>query len=562
VRKFFHIVTFKNRMFWKVTFSRSAQSVIKNTGSFIVYGSFAIGAFFFSRFLTAYLLENVRIGLFLFHRFMSMLFFVFFVTINLGNMVVSFSTLYRSPEVNFMLTKPVPHLTIFIIKFLDNFFYSSGTLFLAGFSVLLGYGSYFGFPWHFYVFVMFGVLVPFMFLAGCTAVIILLGLMKLASKVNFKTLVAALVIFYIAQIYFYFDVSSPIHLVREVMRYYPNVDLYLGQLDPPVSKYMPNFWISQIFFFYIAGNHGTVVGYFSLLLLSTAAAFIALVVVGDRLFYSTWLTSLSFKSFSIKNFELTGNIFSFRSRSRLSPQTESLLKREYWQFFRDPSQWIHLLVMLFLVGIFLSSVTSMDFGLQDPKLRTAVYLVVYIFDAFLITSIALRFAFPMMSLEGDAYWTIRSSPIRPSKVYWTKFFVVLWPLFILGLTLAVLSNYPYILLPPLPQVATVEMALIAVSLVSLNFGLGSYFANYDEKNPIRIASSQGATLTFLLSIVLLVLLVGVFFFPILAVFNSIYFQIPRKDSWLYDALAIVGVFSAFVAAVAHSVGVRALRRDI
>jgi len=69
-------------------------------------------------------------------------------------------------------------------------------------------------------------------------------------------------------------------------------------------------------------------------------------------------------------------------------------------------------------------------------------------------------------------------------------------------------------------------------------------------------------LTFLLSIVLLVLLVGVFFFPILAVFNSIYFQIPRKDSWLYDALAIVGVFSAFVAAVAHSVGVRALRRDI
>ena len=167
MRKLLHILVFKNKMFWKVTFSLNAQSLIKNIGSFIVFSSFAVGAFLFSRFLTAYLLHDVKIGLFLFHRLMSMLLFVFFITISLGNMVVSFSTLYRSPEVHFMLTRPIPHLTIFIIKFLDNFFYSSGTLFLAGFSVLLGYGSYFGFPWHFYLLVMLGVLVPFMFLAGC-----------------------------------------------------------------------------------------------------------------------------------------------------------------------------------------------------------------------------------------------------------------------------------------------------------------------------------------------------------------------------------------------------------
>lgn len=549
-------------MFWKVTLSLNVQSVIKNVGSFIVFGSFAIGAFFFSRFLTAYLLENVKIGLFLFHRFMSMLLFVFFITISLGNMVVSFSTLYRSPEVNFMLTRPIPHLTIFIIKFLDNFFYSSGTLFLAGFSVLLGYGSYFGFPWHFYLLVMLGVLVPFMFLAGCSAVIILIVLMKLASKINFRMLIGLLVLFYVAQIYFYFHVTSPIHLVREVMRYYPNVNLYFGQFDPPVSNYLPNFWISQILFFYATGKQGAVIGYCALLLLSSAAAFIALVVAGDRFFYSTWLTSLTFKSFSIKNFELTGTLFSFEKRSRFAPQNESILKKEYWQFLREPSQWLHLVVMLLLVGTFLSSVTLMDFGLQDPKLRTAVYLVVYIFAAFLITSIALRFAFPMMSLEGDAYWTIRSSPLNASKVYWTKFFIVVVPLLFVGLALAVLSNIPYIRLAPLPQVTIAGMGFIAVALVSLNFGMGSYFVNYDEKNPIRIASSQGATLTFLLSIVFLVVLVSVFFFPILAVFNSIYYEIPKKTSWLYYALAVLAFLSAVVGVVSHTIGVRALARDV
>lgn len=549
-------------MFWKVTFSGDVQSVIKNVGSFIVFGSFALGAFFFSRFLTAYLLENVKIGLFLFHRFISMLLFVFFITINLGNMVVSFSTLYRSPEVGFMLTRPISHLTIFVIKFLDNFFYSSGTLFLAGFSVLLGYGSYFGFPWHFYVLVMFGVLVPFMFLAGCLAVIILLGLMKLASKVSFKALIALLVVLYIFQIYAYFMISSPIDLVREVMKYYPYVNLYFGNLDPPISKYLPNFWISQILYFYVTGKQSAVIGYCVLLLLSSVAAFIALVVVGDRLFYSTWLTSLTFKSFSVKGFEFTGTLFSFARPSRMAPQTESILKREYWQFFREPAQWIHLVVMAALVGVFLSSVTSMDFGLQDPKLRTAVYLVVYLFDAFLITSIALRFAFPMMSLEGDAYWTIRSAPIRTSKVYWTKFFLALVPLFLVGLILALLSNVPYVLLPPLPQVATVGMALIACVLVSMNFGMGSYFVNFEEKNPIRIASSQGATLTFLLSIVCLIVFVSVFFLPILAVFDSVYYQIPRKNQWLYYALVTIGLFSAAVGVGAHSIGLKALKRDI
>jgi ABC-2 type transport system permease protein len=168
----------------------------------------------------------------------------------------------------------------------------------------------------------------------------------------------------------------------------------------------------------------------------------------------------------------------------------------------------------------------------------------------------------MMSLEGDAYWTIRSAPLRASKVYWTKFFIVLVPLMLAGLVLAVLSNIPYLRLAPLPQVTTAGMGFIAVALVSLNFGLGSYFVNYDEKNPIRIASSQGATLTFLLSIVFLVVLVSVFFFPILAVFNYIYLEVPRKNSWLFYALTVIGFLSAVVSIVAHSIGIKALARDV
>jgi len=64
-------------------------------------------------------------------------------------MVVSFSTLYKSQEVFHLFTKPISFTNIFLIKFLDNFFYSSTTLLLIITAVLLGYGNYFNFSFGF-----------------------------------------------------------------------------------------------------------------------------------------------------------------------------------------------------------------------------------------------------------------------------------------------------------------------------------------------------------------------------------------------------------------------------
>ncbi len=555
--------------------------VIRNLGSFIVFGSFAIGAFYFSNFITAYLLENVRIGLFLFHRFIGMLLFVFFITINLGNMVVSFSTLYRTPEVDFLLTSPVSYLNIFVIKFLDNFFYSSGTLFMVGFSLLLGYGFYFNLPWHFYILMMFGVLIPFMFLAACIAVIVLLLLMKLASVVNFRLLVGGIVLFYIAQIYFYFQVSSPVNMVREVMKYYPYVDLYFGTLDPTAVKVLPNFWVSEIMYFYVTKNFTAVTGYTSLLVLSTLGLFIFTLAIADGIFYSTWITSLSIKSLTVKSLQLKNSIFSFGRPSFFSPQVEVMLKKEFWQFIREPSQWIHFAVMMALLLIFLSSVSTLNIKLQTPELKAVVYLVVFIFNIFLINSLALRFGFPMMSLEGSAFWTIRSTPITAAKVYWIKFAIVVIFLVALSIIISWLSNIPYLYMQKvtgeqpwiysfiepsdtvkiLSYFSMIVTPLITITLVSLNFGLGSVYSNFIEKNPIRIASSQGATMTFLLSVVYLVFLLALYYFPATMLFTAEMKDLQPDWHMLRIVFFAICIPSAAIIAISHVVGLHSLKRD-
>jgi hypothetical protein len=100
MRVFLHILTYKLITFVKTTFDLRFVSVVRGIGSLIVFGGFAVGAYFLSSWITTFVLDQTRIGLYLFHRFISMMLFVFFVAVNLGNIVVSYATLYRSSEVD------------------------------------------------------------------------------------------------------------------------------------------------------------------------------------------------------------------------------------------------------------------------------------------------------------------------------------------------------------------------------------------------------------------------------------------------------------------------------
>src|SRR5512135_1893420 len=186
MRQLLLVFNVKAHSFWKSTLDLRPQSLIKNLSSVVIFGGFAVGIFFLARGATAYLIQQAHIGQFLFHRFLSMLLYVFFITVNLGNMIVCYATLYKSEEVNFLMGMPISHEKIFLIKFVDNFFYSSSTLTLLGLAMLLGYGSLYNLPWQFYFFTMFAVLFPFMLIAGILAVMVLMGLLKVASRIGIR----------------------------------------------------------------------------------------------------------------------------------------------------------------------------------------------------------------------------------------------------------------------------------------------------------------------------------------------------------------------------------------
>lgn len=561
-----HILRYKIISFIKGTFDFKSVSLVRGLGSLLVFVGFSVGAYYLSRSSTEFVIERMRAGLYLFHQFISMLLFIFFVTVNLGNIIVSYATLYRSAEVGYLLTKPVSYTSIFILKFLDNFLYSSTTLFLVAFMVICGYGSFFHYPWYFYPFVMFAVLVPFMFLSASVAVLILMAIMKLASRIGFRKVMAILFLVYFGLVFFYFNAFNPISLVEQVNRNVPNIDTYLSGFEPGFVKYLPNQWVAEFLYNLAKGSVWIALANVGLLLSVTAATFLASLAVARRFYYRSWLVSMQVQAASSVPYTSdTKRWFDFRSNSMLPPQIEALLKKEYFQFIREPSQWIHFLVMLVLTAVFVFAAGNLNLRLRVTEVQLLTYLVLFAFGGFLTSSIALRFVFPMVSLEGQSFWLLLSSPIDRRKLYTVKFLLGFIFVIALSLVVAIATNIPFVRLsasrPMLLYTGIFTSFWVSFTMVSMNLGFGGFFANFVEKNPIRLASSQGATLTFLATLLYLIAVVTVLILPLNSYFQFIFVFREFDPAIIVAPGTIVAMLSTALSGFSLAFGINSLRRD-
>ncbi len=558
-----HIFRFKIFSFFKPQSQVNFSYILKNAGTAAVYILFAYATYLFTLSTMQYLLEEVRIGTFLLHRFIFVVLFIFFMAVNVGNIVVSYSTMFRAKEVGFLLTKPVSFTKLFAIKFLDNFFYSSSTLLLIITAVIFGYTEYFGLPWYFIPVSVLFIIFPFMFIAGSLGAIILLIILRLSARFGVKQVISTIGLIYGSTIISFYYFSSPVNLVNKVFEYFPNINAYFGFLEHPFIKFLPNYWISEALYWISSGKVSASGWFIYLLIVTSTVIFIFSLYLAKRWYYKTWLVSLDLaEDLSIKN-NGKKRLFGFENKSNLAPHDEALLKREFILFFREPSQWTHLVVMLFLITIFISSIGSIDamiLNAYNVYLKTLVYLVVYLFNIFLIASLSLRFVFPLVSLEGESIWKIRSAPLNHKKIIGTRLLIYFSIIFLIGQVLNFVTNYQFSI--HLTVISQFNTGLVTVLLVTLNFGMGAVFVNYKERNPIRIASSQGASITFLFTIVFLVFLIVILFAPLSNYFDALEKRnIVNINQLLFTSLILLSI-TTIVAYLMINTGMKYFVRDV
>jgi ABC-2 type transport system permease protein len=314
-----HIFRFKIYSFLRPQSSVNLPYILKNAGTAAVYILFAYATYLFSLSTMQYLLEEVKIGTFLLHRFIFIVLFIFFMAVNIGNIVVSYSTMFRAKEVGFLITKPVSFTKLFSVKFLDNFFYSSSTLLLIITAVIFGYTEYFGLPWYFIPVSILFIVLPFMFIAGSLGSIILLVILRLSAKFGVKQVIGTIAVIYGTAIILFYYFSSPVILVNRVFEYFPNINAYFGFLENPLIKLLPNYWISEALYWISSGKVSASGWFIYLLIVTSAVIFIFSLYLAKRWYYKTWLVSLDLaEDLSVKN-NGKKRFFGFENKSNLTP---------------------------------------------------------------------------------------------------------------------------------------------------------------------------------------------------------------------------------------------------
>ena len=556
-----HILKFKIISFMRLEKKLTFNIFVKNAGSGLIYAGFAIGAFYFSQYLIHFLLVEIRVGIFLLHEFVSMVMFIFFLSVNLGNIIVSYSTLYKSDEVNFLLTKPVSPTKIFLIKFLDNFFYSSSTLLMILFSLLVGYVVYFKLSVLSFIMILCS-FIPFMFSAASLGVIFLLILIRLANRFGVKKVIYGLISCYILTIAFFFQINSPRTIISSVMKYYPfiNKDQYLGEFVSPIIKLLPNNWLSQSGYWLIKGEIIHSLEFVFIQIVLSVILFLIAVYLGHRWYFKTWLLNLKISSDYAAERKEIKTIFAFEKKSILKSQSESIIKKDLLLFIRESTQVIHFLVLLFMIVVFVSSVAGIKFvGLGNFYLQTMIYISIFLFNLLLISTLSLRFVFPLISLEGEAFWRIKSAPIQHSIFLKNKLTIFSVIILFIGISLSFFSNYKFGIILTLFSIIITLFA--SATIISINFGMGGLFANFKEKNAVRLSSSQGATLSFLTNIVYMLFLIIVLFKPLSQLFLSIMLEEHFDLSVFIWSLIPIGIVSTILIYTYNKLAYNSLQKD-
>lgn len=504
----YHILKYKFIANSRLSLKLSVSDIVKEFGSFIVYGGFAVGAFFVSKVSLFMLIEKLRIGLFLLHEFISIIFFIFFLSINVGNIIVSWSTLYKSEEINYYFTKPIATYKLFLIKFIDNIFYSSSTLLLVLLSVFFGYISYFQLSIIDLLIILIFNLLPFILTAASLGVIVLLIVVKLAVVIGARKLIITIALIYLSSLIVFFKILSPVTLVYDVLANYPDVDQYFGYLIPAISHYMPNQWFSDSLYWMLKGNESQM--FINVLKqISTAFFFFCLaIILGNKWYYNTWLKNIRLNISSEKK-SVTRRIISENMLSEAG-QTFSLILKDFIVFFRDSTQLVHALILLLLMIIFMISSSGISYlNFEDIKLAGTIYMSIFMFIILLISTLALRFIFPLISLEGKVFWKIRSAPVNYFSLINIK--IVPFTIILLGISI-LLAFFSHIKLAPhLTFYAVPVIISIALFLIMMNYCMGIIFVKFNEKNAIRIASSKGASLSFLFGIIYMIVVIVIMF---------------------------------------------------
>ena len=529
----------------------------------IVFGAlgviFMLGCYFGAAWLFRAFLQAEFLAELLIRRTVGIVLLFFGGLLIFSNTVTAFSTFFAADDLPLLLSAPIPVGRLFLARFVDTWVQSSWMMLVFALPMMAAVGPVLGASWWFYV-VLPLVLLPLTLMATAVGCLLTLALARVFPARRTQEVLVVLALLGFVGVYFAFRMADPERFLDPDG--FGDLMSLIASLKQDGASLNPAEWTVDVLFGLIRGgseglSDGTLGS--ALCLITGAPALIAL---------ATWLArGVYLTGFQIAQEGRSDAPKAGKSRrpARYSETLASTFsRRDTLIFFRTTSQWTQLLLVAVLVLVFVFNFKHFG-ALQESGVLGPIglFFTNVALGGLVITTIAVRFLYPAVSLEGLGVWAVQVAPVTAKELLAAKVRWGLWPLTALGLALTGASNALVDLPIGLSIGSLLLTMLVTYALTGMGVGLGATAPRFDIDNPARIASGMGGVVFMLLGLTYLVVVSAMLAYPIYIA----RYMIGR--GWTPSTPKIVGAAALFLGALALTwaahhlplrMGIRALER--
>jgi ABC-2 type transport system permease protein len=487
---------------WQMARHRAAQSKRGDLRRGLVLGvvglGFWAGVFVLALRLLRYFRSAEDIGALLASKLLAMILLSFGSILLLSNTIAALSNFFLARDLDQLAAAPVRAGALFRARFVETLLHSSWMVALLLVPLVAAYGTAYRGGVGFVPFALATFLPYLVIPAACGSAFTLL-LVNVFPARRTRDLLSVISALAIAGLVLLFRAARPEQLARP--EGFANFMQFVAALDTPSSPWLPSEWVSNATVRYLSGK----AAWQPLLALWGVAA--ALVGLGHVLYTKGWRRAYSMAQEGANSrASLTaGRPWLDRRLQWLGARRRELVLKELRVFMRDSTQWSQLVLLMVLLVVYVANVRYLPLNGDGMTalLRNLIPFLNLALAGFVLASIAARFVFPSVSLEGRALWLLRSSPLPVRELLWAKFWVGAVPLLTLALVLVGCTN---LMLGVRPFVHVVSLAAITglvFPLTALALGYGTFYPRFDSENAAQIPTSFGGLLFMMTAVTLI-----------------------------------------------------------
>ena len=487
------------------------------------------------------------IGPLLATKLLSMIFLVFFGILIISNIITAVSTYYLADELELLNHVPSDPSALFFSRFTESLLESSWMVLFFGFPIFLAYGVVNASPLIYYLWFPL-VLFFFLLIPGTIGASVTLLLVNLFPARRTREIMLFLALLIFIGIYLMFRLLRPERLADPEA--FQNMVSYFAAFRIPTESYHPYLWATNAVIPALNGWPGGN-GFLSLgLLIFTGLGFLVL---------TEWLHQGLYRRGFSRSQEAKRSGYFRRTpldyvlsvlTLPFSPPTRAIFAKEVKFFFRDTTQWSQLFLLAALVTVYLYNFKAIPLsraGMPTFYVQNLLAFLNLALAGFVLAALSARFVFPMVSMEGRAFWIIRSSPLSARQVIWAKFGVMIFPLLILSEVLIISSNHLLQVSRFMNYLSAITMFFMTFGIVGLALGVGAAYPRFHLENPAKIAAGYGGVVYMLISMAFIGVVVALEARPVYFYFMSYFRGIPiTTEEW-------IGFSGFFVVAAALNV---------